>query len=120
MSLKLMPITRTALAGVLVVLFMLLTGCGTTVGTRTYYHHPAHVWYDYYYYPTLDIYLEIDSGYYWHRNHGHWVRVKHLPPRFTTHGHKRVFLRLDVDHPYRHHKEHYKHYHPGQYERSDA
>lgn len=119
MSMKLMPITRKALA-VMVALSMLLTACGTTVGTRSYYHHPTHVWYDYYYYPTLDIYLEIDSGYYWHRSHDHWVRVKHLPPRFNTHGHKREFLRLDIDQPYRQHKEHYKHYHPGQHEQSDA
>ncbi|NNJ92136.1 MAG: hypothetical protein HKP55_10700 [Gammaproteobacteria bacterium] len=120
MLMKFMPITRAALAGVLVVLSMLLTGCVTTVGTKAYYHHPAHVWYDYYYYPTLDIYLEIDSGYYWHRSHDHWVRVKHLPTRFHTHGHKRVFLRLDVDKPYRHHKAPHKRYHPLQHKHSDA
>jgi hypothetical protein len=119
MFMKLNKSTLRIFAGVLIIMSMALGGCATSVGTQAHYHRPAHVWYDYYYYPTLDIYLEINSGYYWHQSHDKWIRVRQLPPQFKLHGHKPVYLHLDVDQPYRHHKEHRERYLPHPSGRAD-
>jgi len=106
------PKSRTRLVACLVLLSAVLAGCATTIRPDTHSRYPEHARYDYYYYPTLDIYLETTSGHYWHRNDDRWVRVKHLPPRIHPRNHGRVFLRLDSDRPHYYHKQHRNRYRP--------
>lgn len=110
---------RVLLIGALAGLYVGLSGCTTTVAQDGYYHHPVQGWYDYYYYPSVDIYLDISAGYYWYRDHDHWTRVKRLPAHLHPHDHERVFLRLDSDRPQIYHQEHRKRYREAPQRRDD-
>lgn len=101
---------RVLLLGALTGIYLGLTACTTTVAHDGYYYHPSHTGYDYYYYPSVDIYLDISGGYYWYRDHDHWTRVRRLPAHLHAHDHERVFLRLDTDRPYTYHQQHRKRY----------
>jgi hypothetical protein len=94
---------RIASVAVVMVTAIGLGGCATRAGPdpyHSYYGTPAAVGYDYYYYPSQQVYLEISSGYYWLRDHDRWQRVRHLPSRLRLHEHERVFVRLDSDRPH--------------------
>lgn len=106
MPIRLNTQLRRILAGFVIVLATGLSGCVTTVPSDARYYGRADVRYDYYYYPTADIYLDIASGYYWYHDHDRWARVRHLPPHYRLHDHDRVFLRLDTDRPYRYAVQH--------------
>lgn len=83
-----------------------LGGC-VTGGVRSHYdHHGYGASYDYYYYPTLAVYVDLRDGHYWHRDHDRWHRVKRLPPHYRLHEQPRVLLHLDTEHPYREHSRH--------------
>ena len=110
---------RVLLIGALIGLHMGLTGCTTTVAHDDYHQHPTHGWYDYYYYPSLDIYLDISGGYYWYRDHDHWTRVKRLPAHLHPHDRERVFLRLDSDRPHSYHQQHRDRYQRAPQRRDD-
>jgi len=107
------------LIGALIVLHMGLTGCTTTVVHDDHYRHPTHGWYDYYYYPSVDIYLDISGGYYWYQDHEHWTRVKRLPAHLHPHDEERVFLRLDSDRPHTYHQQHRNRYQRAPQRRDD-
>ena len=69
---------------------------------------PVHVErdYDYYYYPNVNVYFHISSGfyYYWHRDI--WVRARNLPRQYhLNHGHRKR-LRIRDRHPYTRNHEH--------------
>lgn len=110
---------RVLLLGALAGMYLGLTGCTTTVAHDGYYHYPSHAWYDYYYYPSVDIYLDISGGYYWYRDHDHWTRVKRLPAHLHPRDHERVFLRLDTERPHTYHQQHRNRYKAAPQRRDD-
>jgi hypothetical protein len=68
--------------------------------------------YDYFYYPSVGVYFHIHSGYYWYRDHGHWVRVKRLPPHVVILSRDRHRIRVDHGEPWRYHQRHVERYQP--------
>jgi len=107
---------RRSLAVSLILLSIGLVGCGTTGRTDARYHRQANAWYDYNYYPSLDIYHEINTGFYWYIDQERWIRGRNLPPKFILHRYKPVYLHLDIDRPYRLIKEHRDRYLPRKHE----
>ena len=76
-------------------------------GTAVSYRQP---WYDYYYYPSADVYFNYRTGYYYHHDHGRWNHVRRLPRHIRVHDYDRVHLRARGDRPYLYHDEHRKKY----------
>ena len=60
-----------------------LAGC---VSYDTYPPAPARPYpgpyYDYWYYPDVNVYFGIATGYYWYYGRNRWYRVRKLPPRY--------------------------------------
>lgn len=75
---------------------------------------PAYQWYpyDYFYYPSVGVYFHIHTGYYWYRDHDHWVRVKRLPPHIVVLARDRQRIRIDHGEPWRYHERHVERYQP--------
>jgi hypothetical protein len=73
-----------AFAGLLLVgMAMMMDGCVATVG-------PGGVYYDYDYYPGLDVYFyPAGNVYYWNEG-GHWRSGGALPGRYDLHGQNHV------------------------------
>jgi hypothetical protein len=64
-------------------------------------------YYDYDYYPDVDVYYYSVGGiYYWNRD-GRWFHGRHLPPHFVLHDENRQHLQLHTRQPWtEHHAEH--------------
>lgn len=93
--------------------------------TSTYYDHPRHStsiysddYVDYYYYPDVEVYFHILTGYYFYHDHGHWIRTKRLPTHIHLHHHRRHHLKYRGDKPYLDHDKH-RHDHPSYSRPSD-
>ena len=108
------PLLLTAAAGGVVLLTM--SGCydpyyvGGAVGYQTphvgtviAYQEP---WYDYYYYPSIGVYFNYRSGYYYHHYRGRWRHARRLPRHIHINQRDRVHLRMRGDRPYTKYSEH--------------
>jgi hypothetical protein len=63
-------------------------------------------YYDYYYYPHLDVYFHIFSGDYYYRRDGRWLRTRVLPRGIWLDRRRRIPLHIKKKRPYEHHREH--------------
>ena len=72
-------------------------------GTVVAYQQP---WYDYYYYPSVGVYFNYRTGYYYHHDHGRWRHVRRLPRHIHINQRDRVHLRMRGDRPYTKYSEH--------------
>ena len=73
------------------------------VGTVIAYQEP---WYDYYYYPSVGVYFNYRTGYYYHHYRGRWRHVRRLPRHVHINQRDRVHLRMRGDRPYTKYNEH--------------
>ena len=73
---------------------------------RTAYYYP----YDYYYYPSVRVYFNISSGYYYYPDGVSWVKVRTLPSRFLLDSRSRVKVVVNSDKPYISHNAHKERY----------
>jgi hypothetical protein len=91
---------------------LVMTGCAPKRHDAYYHEHDHHrvIYYEYDYYPTLDIYFDFHSHHYIYHHHNRgWVRVKKLPGYIRIHGHKHHRLKFRDNRPW--HQEHqYKHH----------
>lgn len=98
--------SRTAMVAVAAVI---LTAC---VHVRDDYYEPAPhyppqvVYYDYWYYPAIGCYFDIRTNDYIYFEHGHWIRVRVLPPHLRPYLGHHVTVRSPHQRPY---DEHYRH-----------
>ena len=79
-------------------------------GVYSYDATPAVVYHDYYYYPGVQVYWHVSSGYYWYYSGSHWTHSRHLPDHIHLHRHERVRLRAPQARPYLKHHEHSRAY----------
>lgn len=117
-----MPVTRSArklTMAVYSVILLALSGCYDPYyvggdGYQTTYRRTVvsyqQPWYDYDYYPSVDVYFNSGTGYYYHHDHGRWNHVRRLPRHIRIHDYDRVRLRLHGDRPYLYHDEHRRKY----------
>ncbi len=68
--------------------------------------------YDYYYYPSVRVYFQYSSGFYFYISNGRWIRNRTLPPHVRLNPSDRVFLRLKSDKPYHSNRQHVEKYRP--------
>ncbi len=68
--------------------------------------------YDYYYYPSVRVYFQYSSGFYFYISNGRWIRNRTLPPYIRLNPSDRVFLRLKSDKPYQSNRQHVEKYRP--------
>ncbi|MCP8687091.1 hypothetical protein [Marinobacterium sedimentorum] len=61
---------------------------------------------DFYYYPSLGIYFNISSGYYYYQDEHRWVRTRTLPRHYRLHPDHRVRMKAHRDQPYRDYQKH--------------
>lgn len=86
----------------------------------TYVAHPARPatqlhppqYYDYYYYPDVDVYYHIYLGSYYYRAGRNWVKVRVLPSHIHLDHQYRVPVHVMHDTPYVKHEEHWQKYRP--------
>lgn len=69
-------------------------------------------YYDYYYYPYSEVYFHVYSGWYYYRDHGRWLRVRHLPPHIHLDQRHRHRLIIRDKTPWQRHEEHRRQYPP--------
>jgi hypothetical protein len=67
-------------------------------GRPRYASRPAY-YYDYYYYPHMDVYFHLFSGDYYYRRDGRWLRARTLPPGKWIDRRYRVRLRIEDEVP---------------------
>lgn len=88
---------------------MALAGCAPVY----YGPEPRPDWrYDYYYYPHVDVYFHVYSGYYFYRDRDAWRRTRVLPSVYVLDPRYRVNLRIRDDRPYVRHPQHRQAYPP--------
>ncbi len=97
-----------------VTLSMLLTGC---VYDPYYYGPPSHshyspYYYDYYYYPSVQVYFHFTTGFYFYRDRGVWLKVRVLPPHININARDRVKLKIESEKPYLRFPDHASKYKP--------
>lgn len=97
-------------------LFLILQGCVVAHEAPSRKgppdHAPAHGYrakYRYNYYPEVRVYFDLDRNIYFYLDPD-WRSSRELPKKYGRLG-RPVFLELEQDKPYKHHKEHYKKYH---------
>jgi hypothetical protein len=103
---------------ILIALAMLgMSGCA--VYDRPY--HPSYVhpipspgvtYYDYWYYPGVQVYFDINRRVYFYYSSTGWVQVRVLPPALRARLGTHVPLRSRYTRPYVEHNEHYRRYPP--------
>ena len=69
-------------------------------------------YYDYYYYPHVDVYFQIYTGWYYYRSDNVWWRARHLPPHIRLDPRYRRPIVIREDQPYRQHPQHRAAYPP--------
>ncbi len=93
-----------------------LSGCYWPIHEETPAYGPAYGGYpyDYYYYPSVDVYYQLRSGdYFYRRDHnGRWLHARTLPPNFRLERRDRIDLRMDSNRPWERHDEHIGRYRP--------
>jgi len=75
----------------------LSSGCA---GGVAYESGPYAGYYDYDYYPDLDVYYNPAGGYYHWYDGGHWRTGHHLPPRYTIGKAYHERMRFHTSHPW--------------------
>jgi len=65
---------------------------------------------DFYFYPSLGIYFNIHSGYYYYEHEHRWIRTRSLPRHYNLHPDHRVRLKAHRDKPYRDYQQHHQRY----------
>lgn len=73
--------------------------------------HPAD-YYDYYYYPDVDVYYHLYLGHYYYRAGRNWVKVRVLPRHIYLDHHYRIPVHVTYEAPYAKHAEHREKYRP--------
>ena len=58
-------------------------GCAVESGGVAYSSGPYATYYDYTYYPGVDVYYYPSGRVYYWNDRGHWVSGRHLPPRYV-------------------------------------
>lgn len=111
---KLRLVFQYVLFTILVSLSVLLTGC---VYDPIYYGPPPHTsyhphYYDYYFYPSVQVYFHFTTGFYYYLDGRTWIRTRVLPPHIHIDTRDRVQIRIDSDKPYLKLPEHTRIYKP--------
>jgi hypothetical protein len=78
-------------------------------------HAPAHgvrAKYHYRFYPSLNIYYDINRGIYFYLESGVWKSSNVLPGHISINLYDYVVIDLDTDTPYKYYKKHKNKYHP--------
>lgn len=73
---------------------------------------PGPYWYDYYYYPSVGVYFNIRSGYYYYHSDGRWVRTTVLPPIIRLDPRDRHRFESREPEPFHRNKEYRERYKP--------
>jgi len=93
-----------------------LAGCHAQPYRPAPPYPPAHAYnwypYDYFYYPRVQVYFHVSTGYYWYPRHGQWVRARQLPPGVVILPHDRVRIRVEQGEPWRYVQRHQQQYRP--------
>ncbi len=102
-------------------LSVILTGC---VYDPFYYGPPPHshyspYYYDYYFYPSVQVYFQFTTGYYFYRDRGVWTRARVLPPRIIINARDRIRVKVESQKPYLKFPEHNLKYKPNPNHRVD-
>lgn len=94
-----------------------LTGCVYD----PYYAGPGHhsyqpyyypLYYDYYFYPSAQVYFNYSSGYYYYPSGKRWIRSNVLPPHIRLESRERVTTRVEGDKPYLKNQQHIQKFQP--------
>jgi len=102
---------RQGLLGIVIVLG--LNGCVVESHVPPGYSVPApYPLYDYYYYPSVNVYFHIPSGVYYYYTRGKWIQTTVLPPEIRLTPRDRHPLRIESEKPYLQHPEHQQMYRP--------
>lgn len=67
---------------------------------------PAHIWFDFWYYPHVSVYYDYRLGFYYYPSGGRWIKVRVLPPHLRGRLGSHVDVRSRDRDPWRHHEEH--------------
>lgn len=112
---------REAIRGLVATAALAMTGCGPAYyGRPPPGPPPVPAWhYDYYYYPHVDVYFHVYSGYYYYVIGGAWRRTRVLPPHIHLDPRYRINLNIRDDRPYVRHSEHRRAYPPPPQYRGD-
>lgn len=73
---------------------------------------PGPYLYDYYFYPSVGVYFDIYSGYYYYHSDGRWVHTLVLPPNIHLDQRDRHRFESKNPEPYRKDKEHRERFKP--------
>ena len=118
---KIRRVSRYAVYSVFFGLSVILTGC---VYDPFYYGPPAHshyspYYYDYYFYPSVQVYFQFTTGYYFYRDRGVWIKTRALPPRIIINARDRIRIKVESQKPYLKFPEHNLKYKPNPNHRVD-
>ena len=99
---KLWFVLQRAVFAVFIGSSVLLAGC---VYDPFYYGPPPHshyspYYYDYYFYPSVQVYFHFTTGYYFYRDGGVWIKTRVLPPRIKINAYNRIRIKAETDKPY--------------------
>ena len=81
---------------------------------------PEVIYHDYYYYPSVQVYFHISTGYYWYLSGSRWIYTRYLPAHIHLHPRDRIKITAPRDRPYKYHQEHQKRYRPAPDYRPDT
>ena len=82
-------------------------------GPPSYYGSTIYHPYDYFYYPSVSVYFQYSTGFYFYLSDGIWIRNRILPSRFRLNPSDRVPLRIESDKPYLFNSQHMEKFRPG-------
>ena len=85
-------------------LALLTGGCAGGVAYAT---GPGGGYYEYEYYPDLNVYYYPAGGYYHWYEHGHWKSGRHLPESYAVGQARHERLRYHTKQPWTEHGEHF-------------
>lgn len=74
-------------------------------GHGVWYRYP-YGYYDYYYYPDVNVYFHLRSGYYYYPRNGVWIRSRDLPDHYHLKPAFRRRLVIRHPNPYEHNVDH--------------
>lgn len=79
---------------------------------HSYFPHYYPFFYDYYFYPSVQVYFNFSTGYYYYPSGKRWIRSKVLPPHIRLDSRERVTTRVEGDKPYLKNQQHIQKYQP--------
>lgn len=96
------------------VMAVIMPGC---VYDPVYYGPPPYTqyhpyYYDYYFYPSVRVYFQFTTGYYFYWLDGRWIKSRTLPPKIHLSLNDRVRIKVESDTPYIKYDEHVRIYKP--------